>query len=85
MSGRVGVGVGQIEPARLRVGDAGAPLDLLDQIGRGRRLRKSTTQPLALKRLCNQARGVGCEQQPRRNTMRPSKTQARTHAASFRD
>ena len=49
----------QTEPARLRVGDAGAPLDLLGQISRGRRLRKSTTQPLALKRLCNQASSVG--------------------------
>jgi len=60
VSVRVGVGVGQTEPARLRVGDAGAPLDLLDQIGRRRRLRKSTTQPLALKRLCNRASSVGC-------------------------
>ena len=43
------------------------PLDLLGQISRGRRLRKSTTQPLALKRLCNQASSVGWGMQPRRN------------------
>ena len=76
MGMRVGVGVGQTEPARLRVGDAGAPLDLLGQIGRDRRLSKSTTQPLALKRLCNRASGVGCgacSLQPRRNTTRPQR------------
>ena len=79
MGMRVGVGVGQTEPARLRVGDAGAPLDLLGQIGRDRRLSKSTTQPLALKRLCNRAGSVGCgacSLQPRRNTTQPRQKRA---------
>ena len=85
MSVRVGVGVGQTEPARLRVGDAGAPLDLLDQIGRRRRLRKSTTQPLALKRLCNQAKGALGVGSNRVATQCGRARRRRTHAASFRD